>query len=52
MRKFTLGLGYWDLAIGTAFLNYNAVNNNIVGMLIDLFLIVMGAYFIATNDLK
>ena len=50
MIKFMLGLGYWDLALGTAFLNYNFMKNNIVGMLIDLFLIGMGAYFVATNS--
>jgi len=50
MRKFTLGLGYWDLALGAAFLNYNLMKDNIVGILIDLFLIVMGAYFVTTNS--
>jgi hypothetical protein len=45
-----LGMGYWDIGIGAAFLNYNLVKTNIVGMLIDLLLIGMGAYFIATND--
>ena len=50
MRKFTLGLGYLVLALGAAFLNYNLMKDNIVGMFIDLLLIVMGAYFVATNS--
>lgn len=50
MNKFLLGLGYWDLAIGAAFLSCNVTKNNLTGTLINLFLIGMGAYFIATND--
>jgi len=50
MNKFMLGMGYWDIAFGAALLNYNVAKNNLIGMLVNLFLIGMGAYFIATNN--
>jgi hypothetical protein len=49
MKKFMLGLGYWDIATGAAFLNHNITTNDLTGSIIDLFLIGIGAYFIATN---